>query len=1086
MAQPGEQLPKKDKVPEDLIGEAAASIRTIVGLYPPQKLPSEIFQNVMAFQDEILKTRDANDISGMEAAVKRLNTYVETQRAAIEGLPPASPIAEPPPTEPAVQVETHKEPVPAPQESIPTALTHAVNSLYESRKVIDQDNATERILDAIPDEPTRERLRTSGLTVTIRDMNGKEVPPGMSGSFILIQESGDPSGEGWAFPTPSQRRAAVQVERFSSFGDFIARPAKFRVSGETATLVEKGELSASPPKPAAQVETKTPASEATLPTSESELMKAEKAAARGDKWALRSLLDIYQMGSGDEKINALASFVTNKEKLEQAIGDTTYLRPKFDELSRFAEAYAPEIVQVQKRNVPEAAPPTPPPTPEQQDVDDEKSREARNRSLREPPIPSEPEPPPGTPPATPQSITDFKDFDLDFNLKEIIAQRDTEQQGKAGKLLHPKTVTTTEDTGLEQEPAVLRRNVRSAEVAPEPQFTPEQMAKVDWLKTRLHELKGVEAVREFTTDEFADRANLELELQDIYEGGRGRVEPTLGEVPELQDEEQPPPEQGLGSPRADRSMLRSAVEKLTAAAVAGKEKVEWWKSSEEHLIRRNQELDAQLEKLGGLERGFRWIGEQYNKAGWKTKLAVGVALGLGSGAALATVSVPAMFVCLTGLAAQRTAALATMYLKFEKNSHDKRWGKELAMAKAMLYTAAMTGGMMYAVKEISESEWPHQVRNWLAEHWPFGTTEAPVQPEPTVPAAAPPPAAPAPPAPADTSPPAPAPAAPEIPQVEVAATAGKGYEWMAKRMWEGLEELKQQGFDGSQLKPGSDMEKLFNADASTIDKVVHDVASDPERGFFKPDKLDGTSVRINLGDSLRFNASGNLEVTNGETYVQAPEGTPVTPLYPPEPVPVRYPTPEVREMFNVIDGSPAEAPEPPPVAPQPEAPAPEIAPEAPPVAPEVPAESPAAEGPTTPAATEPEAASPTEASPEVSTPVPAEAPQTFNALDGTPVDPKVPALYEVMGPDGSPYLFAYGGTDEQRYDFMQKIAEQPKYQGQPIRWAHEVMVRGEPQTVVSEFGKKEEGGIFSFIFGSFGQQKLVPPSPETFLRQVAR
>jgi hypothetical protein len=273
-----------------------------------------------------------------------------------------------------------------------------------------------------------------------------------------------------------------------------------------------------------------------------------------------------------------------------------------------------------------------------------------------------------------------------------------------------------------------------------------------------------------------------------------------------------------------------------------------------------------------------------------------------------------MIGCLSGLALQRTAALSTMYLKFEKDSHDKKWGKELAMAKAMLYTAAMTGGTMYAVNKIGEAEWPHHVRNWFVDKWPFGTAEVPVQTETSAPSAAPPTAESAaqtspepvvPPVaepsptlasevPATTTPAAEATVATgsELPQIEVVATAGKGYEWMAKRMWEGLEELKQQGFDGSQIKPGSDMEKLFNADASNIDKVVHEIASDPERGFYKP---DGSSVRIDLGSKMTIDSDGNIKLND---VVKAPENSPITPPVSADDVGVRPPPPEIRELFS--------------------------------------------------------------------------------------------------------------------------------------------------------------------------------------------
>lgn len=178
---------------------------------------------------------------------------------------------------------------------------------------------------------------------------------------------------------------------------------------------------------------------------------------------------------------------------------------------------------------------------------------------------------------------------------------------------------------------------------------------------------------------------------------------------------------GKSEANAERGKLRGLIDKLTGGV---KEKFDWYKSSSEKLIRRNEELDAQAEKISGGERLFRALGEKYNKMGWKSKLALGASLGIGAGISVAAASVPAMigFVGLVG--AQRAAGLASMYMKFEKAaSHGEKkdekfwqWGqKEKAMAKAILYTAGMTAGMAYAVKEISETDMAHRTQEWLGD-----------------------------------------------------------------------------------------------------------------------------------------------------------------------------------------------------------------------------------------------------------------------------------------------------------------------------------------------------------------------------------
>ncbi len=177
---------------------------------------------------------------------------------------------------------------------------------------------------------------------------------------------------------------------------------------------------------------------------------------------------------------------------------------------------------------------------------------------------------------------------------------------------------------------------------------------------------------------------------------------------------------GEGTPKEWRDRLREAVGKFVGGA---KEKVEWWKSAEEGLVRRSDELNTVAEKISGGEKLFRKLGEQYNKLHWGYKLAVGAGLGVGYGAALSAVSIPAIVGCILGIGAQRTLGLATMYLKYEKTrpygdrNQGEFWNwsgpREKAMMKSMLYTAAMTAGMAYMAKEISDHDLVNRTKEWL-------------------------------------------------------------------------------------------------------------------------------------------------------------------------------------------------------------------------------------------------------------------------------------------------------------------------------------------------------------------------------------
>jgi len=171
------------------------------------------------------------------------------------------------------------------------------------------------------------------------------------------------------------------------------------------------------------------------------------------------------------------------------------------------------------------------------------------------------------------------------------------------------------------------------------------------------------------------------------------------------------------TPKEWRDTLRELVDKLEVAnkiLERGKKDFEWYKSSEEHLIRRNEELDAQVEKLGGVERWFRAKGEAYNKLPFKYKLALGASLGLGTAATAGTLAVA---LPLLGIAGQRALGLATMYLKFEKNSHDEKWGKEKALLAAGAYTVLLGLTMKEAIEYVSQTELAHtaqsKVEGWL-------------------------------------------------------------------------------------------------------------------------------------------------------------------------------------------------------------------------------------------------------------------------------------------------------------------------------------------------------------------------------------
>jgi hypothetical protein len=292
-----------------------------------------------------------------------------------------------------------------------------------------------------------------------------------------------------------------------------------------------------------------------------------------------------------------------------------------------------------------------------------------------------------------------------------------------------------------------------------------------------------------------------------------------------------------------------------------KEKIKNYASSSEELVRRSKDLDLKAEEIGITERGFRALGEKYNALGFKSKVAIGVGLGLGAGIGAAAASLPAIIAFGGALALQRTAGLATMYLKFEKNAFpEDKLGKEKAMAKAILYTAGMTAGTLIAVQEISKTEWAKDAGDWvgkqrdrlitwLNDHYPFGQqAKVDLAGNPNQPAS--PRAEAVVPVPEST---------PGIPDITVEAKAGRGYEYALKRLWEQVQEKHLDPTTFSTLDKGSHLRQLVAATPENIDAVVHRIASDT--GFVRP---DGVSAIIQPGDLFTFRTDGNVGLVGVE------------------------------------------------------------------------------------------------------------------------------------------------------------------------------------------------------------------------------
>ncbi|MFA7302584.1 MAG: hypothetical protein WC030_02445 [Candidatus Paceibacterota bacterium] len=119
---------------------------------------------------------------------------------------------------------------------------------------------------------------------------------------------------------------------------------------------------------------------------------------------------------------------------------------------------------------------------------------------------------------------------------------------------------------------------------------------------------------------------------------------------------------------------------------------------------------------------------------------------------------------------------------------------------------------------------------------------------------------------------------PQIPGASVEATPGKGYEYMAKRLYE---QLQEKHLDPTQYAEGSDVRRLIEATDSTINKVVHDIAT--EHQFYQ---ADGENVLIKPGSVLSVAENGELrfgEVGGGEVIDASPDAKVTAPYHPEAP-----------------------------------------------------------------------------------------------------------------------------------------------------------------------------------------------------------
>jgi hypothetical protein len=281
------------------------------------------------------------------------------------------------------------------------------------------------------------------------------------------------------------------------------------------------------------------------------------------------------------------------------------------------------------------------------------------------------------------------------------------------------------------------------------------------------------------------------------------------------------------------------------------------------------------------------MSEKYNKLNWKSKLAIaGILI---AGVSLTSTTLPIASAMLSGMlygqrvvggigfAMNRRKALDA---KIAANPDHWLAGKSERVKNtyATALAAVYMGGTAFAVHEGVEALNALGVNEWLGNmlgHHPAASevvpASRPITGLPHAPEISQMPAA------AAAGEAAAQASVPEVPAVMIHAQSGRGYEFMAKQLWE---QLHSQDIDASKFDAGSDIHKLLTATPETINEVVHRIASDPQHGFFNP---DGTSAIIRPTDVLTIGANGQvLLMTPDDVIAHAPVGGPTTPSYHPE------------------------------------------------------------------------------------------------------------------------------------------------------------------------------------------------------------
>lgn len=538
---------------------------------------------------------------------------------------------------------------------------------------------------------------------------------------------------------------------------------------------------------------------------------------------------------------------------------------------------------------------------------------------------------------------------------------------------------------------------------------------------------------------------------------------------------------GDHTPKELKQKLRELIGKFGEGAKGFSEHSTRFK---EYLDNRAKEIDKSTEMSGG-EKWMRVIGEKYNKLSLIHKLGIGATLGVGTVVGVSAMSLPLIVSGVIGLVGQRAVGAAGMFLSLEKKLQEKKLGesfqfmgiKERAALDAMLYTAVMGTAINQSIEFAREHGFFEQTREWLGSVFGHQRVEAPARA----------PAAPA--APTATVPEAVAPAMVEMPTVK--ASAGHGYEYMMKRLWE---DLHAKGIElPANANPDSDLARLIRADKDTIDDLVHTIAADSRHQFFR---ADGSSVLITPDSQMTIGSRGELFLSDAgrelqvapahiattpaasvAPHIESPMVTPseLDPYFVPPHTEPSAPTAATYDSFGTQLVTPQEVnPLTGFVNEQIPAPVETMMPRAVP------------EQVISPEPIKTVDLTPAQNTAETLTPVSETGIQeAFTNIYGTPINPNAPAIYEARTSLGEKILVAYGGNDESRFNFMQKFLQNPANQGKSIRWTHSVPSIMGPRIQVDELGAQTTAGRTSW-FPSFFSRPVEFPDPKSFEKLVTK